>query len=94
MAVASCVSSAELRAFLASGRLSVIVVIRSEVALNTRSVIGRPLALWLLEVRSGYRRPTSGRLPWLALLRRARNLRFFVFLLTTDSWDTCADSGS
>ena len=28
------------------------------------------------------RRPTLGRLPWLALLRRARSLRFFVFLLT------------
>jgi hypothetical protein len=27
-----------------------------------------------------------GRLPWLALLRRARSLRFFVFLLTTGSF--------
>jgi hypothetical protein len=34
---------------------------------------------------AGQRRPTLGRLPWLALLRRARSLRFFVFLLTTDS---------
>ena len=31
------------------------------------------------------RRPTLGRLPWLALLRRARSLRFFVFLLTSGS---------
>ncbi len=31
------------------------------------------------------RRPTSGRLPWLAFLRRARRRRFFDFLLMTGS---------